>query len=127
MSGTIGRSKFVVAWAPALVWAFLIFVLSVAPYKIPPPLAVEHSDKMAHFLIYTVLAVLVIRSQRATGWHHTVKSSLFTLITCGVYGILMELTQLFVSGREASVLDAVADLIGAGLGIILGEFVLWRK
>jgi VanZ family protein len=45
---------------------------------------------------------------------------LFILVACLFYGILIEVIQeLFVLSRGAEVLDVIADLLGASLGLLL--------
>ncbi|MFH1552969.1 MAG: VanZ family protein, partial [Candidatus Omnitrophota bacterium] len=89
-----------------------------------PPLAIGYFDKVAHFFEYAFLAALIVRSMRRTGRLSGMKISLFTLILSGGYGIVMELLQRFVPGRDASLYDVVANAAGTIFGIILGILLL---
>ncbi len=55
------------------------------------------------------------------------KNHLFTLILGSGYGIVMELMQRFIPGREASAGDVAANITGVVFGILLGRMMLWRK
>mgnify|MGYP000013139921 FL=1 len=74
--------------------------------------------KNAHFLIYFVLGILVVRAFRLSEIQGK-KSIVFALAICIVYAISDELHQLFVPGRGAQVKDVLIDSTGAFVGIIL--------
>ena len=82
-----------------------IAVLSVMPPGDLPP--VEGSDKLKHFIAYGSLGgAIAIAAGPGRAF----------LITIG-YGALMEVAQaLAPTGREYSILDEVANMLGAGLG-----------
>lgn len=85
-----------------------IAVLSILPAGDLPP--VEGSDKLKHFLAYGSLGGAVAM---AAGPGRALRAF---LITIG-YGALMEVAQaLTPTGREFSLLDEVANVLGAGLG-----------
>lgn len=74
--------------------------------------------KNAHFLIYFVLGMLVVRAFRVSQIRNKT-SILLALGICIVYAISDELHQLFVPGRGAQVKDVLIDSTGAFVGIIL--------
>ena len=74
--------------------------------------------KNAHFLIYFVLGMLVVRAFRVSEIRNK-KSILLALGICILYAISDELHQLFVPGRGAQVKDVLIDSTGAFVGIIL--------
>ena len=74
--------------------------------------------KNAHFLIYFVLGILVVRAFRLSEIQGK-KSIVFALAICIVYAISDELHQLFVPGRGAQVKDVLIDSTGAFVGIII--------
>jgi VanZ family protein len=115
------------AWVPTLMWGTLILVFSVLPYRMLPSITVGYFDKMAHFFEYTILAVLIGRGLYSTGKEFSTKNILLTLILGGVYGILMELVQRFIPGRDASPGDIAANMAGIVFGILIGKLVLWQK
>lgn len=123
----VKKDSRVTAWVPAALWGGVILFFSLLPYGANIPLTVGGFDKMAHFFEYAVLSPLLLRAMHRSGWGPAPKIMLFTLISVTVYGILMELFQSFIPGRDASVSDALSNLAGAIFGIILWKTILWRK
>ncbi|MFC1480159.1 VanZ family protein [Candidatus Omnitrophota bacterium] len=124
MANRIKQERSIFAWTPTFIWASIILIFAVLPCKVCPPLAVGYFDKVAHFCEYAFLAVLIVRNMCRMGSLSVMKISLFTLILSGGYGIVMELIQQFVPGRDASLYDVVANAAGTIFGIILGILLL---
>jgi VanZ family protein len=81
-------------------------------------------DKVLHFLEYLVLAfltafALVRGTRRSREWRWRTATVLPAL-----YGIALEVIQLGVPGREMSLLDAGANVLGAMAGAGIGMSVL---
>ena len=118
----------VLAWIPPVIWALIILVSSVIPGGALPDVKIDYLDKVVHFLMYIILALLMVR-----GYFYNFSNNippkviLFMLILGGGYGILMELVQCYIPGREASLLDAVSNIAGILAGSILGKGVIWQK
>lgn len=74
--------------------------------------------KNAHFFIYFILGILVLRALRLSKIQGK-KGIVLALAICIVYAISDELHQLFVPGRGAQVKDVFIDSTGALVGIIL--------
>lgn len=66
-------------------------------------------DKLNHIVAFFVLAV----GLRCFWLHH---SRLVFVLLLG-YGVLIEVAQSFVGGRQASLLDIVADIVGMSIGL----------
>ena len=123
----VGTHKLLI-WAPSFVWALVVLFLSVMPCNDLPKLTIKHFDKVIHFVEYLIFALLVMRGLDTHREGISGKQALlFTLIIAGLYGILMELFQLFVPGREPSLGDWVADLGGAVVGMTIGRMKICRK
>jgi len=77
----------------------------------------QHSDKIYHFIIYGILAVLI---RWAVGGR-VLRSFWAILLVCMIYGALMELGQLlFLNGdRYFSFGDMAANGIGSAVGMII--------
>ena len=74
------------------------------------------ADKIAHFLVYGLLATLVARTQRRSrGWWGAVAASLF--------GLVDETWQGYTPGRVVEVADWMADAAGAVLAVTL--YLYW--
>ena len=98
----------------------LIFSLSGVPGDSLPLPDVVNLDKVLHAGVYGVLALTVLfaipeRSYRAHPW----KISLLVVLFCLLYGISDEFHQSFIPNRCPSVLDLVADTVGAALAALL--------
>jgi len=77
-------------------------------------------DKLVHLFIFLVLTFLWLLYVNNVLNDTKPIVLLFILVACLFYGILIELIQeLFVLSRGAEVLDVIADLLGASLGLLL--------
>lgn len=96
------------------VLAFKIWVASWLPWaalvETADPSA--HTDKIVHFGLFLMLGFLAARSwpSKAGRW--------WTLLGLLLLGCLTEWLQQFVPGRGASLLDLVADVVGASMGLL---------
>ncbi|MFM6934056.1 MAG: VanZ family protein [Flavobacteriales bacterium] len=78
---------------------------------IPPKSGVEipSNDKINHFIAYSILSVCCLMARFS-------KRIVPVLLFCIAYGILMELVQGMVPGREQSILDILANISGVFIG-----------
>jgi len=107
----------VIRWAPAVLWAAMIFGLSSMSSLPAPPAGL--TDKHAHFGTYGAFAALLVwgltdRSPSRTTWG-TVAAAV-ALAT--LYGASDEWHQSFVPGRDVSALDLAADAAGAAMAAV---------
>jgi len=85
-------------------------------------------DKVLHAGAYGMLAGLAIRAfhgglGRLARW-----PTVFAMLLTIGYGMLDEIHQSQVAGRDASILDWIADVVGAGLSVaVLGMLALSRS
>lgn len=107
-------------------WALLILVLCLMPGKDLPSVTILEFDKLVHFVIYLLLALLMYY-----GWkkqdlflslhQHTVVK---ILIITFAYGFAVEVIQeLFTADRHFDILDALANSTGAVAGCYLTAFL----
>ena len=98
-------------WAPAVVWAGVIFGLSSIP-SLSSGLGTwdEVLRKGAHIAEYAVLGVLLMRA---------LGSALPAFAVGVAYAITDEIHQHFVSGRHSSPFDVAFDACGVALGLLL--------
>jgi len=104
----------------------VIFTLSAQPDLQLPESLPSVSDKVAHFSVYGVLGWLWSRAvsiNRPGGATLTVLLTTFAFT--GLYGLSDEWHQLYVHGRVADLLDALADVGGGTLGGV--GFLLWLR
>ena len=98
-------------YLPVLLWMVLTFWLSSSPdiqgasgwIDLRPPL-----DKVAHAVSFGVLALFFYL---ATG------RALLSVLLASLYGVTDEFHQSLVPGRDADLLDWVADTLGAAFAV----------
>lgn len=100
-----------IAWGPAAVWAAVLFFLGALPGVTAGDLPV--SDKVIHLGLYAVLGGTLawgrLRAARAPGH--------LLLVGVGIlFGLVDEVHQAYVPGRDPSPGDVVADTVGVLLG-----------
>ena len=107
----------IVWWIPAICVAVGIFVLSSIPGTSFPRVHFVLADKVAHAVIFGVLAVAVAvpirRMKMSWTWMRVVIAA---TVLAGAYGLSDELHQLLTPHRSSELLDVVADTIGGLLG-----------
>ena len=117
----------VTRWVPLALWIAFIFVMSSIPdlpgeHRDLPP----YSDKVAHFIEYFVLAILLYRGlsngERGRGG---LMLTALVLIGVGVAG-LDELYQSMVPGRDSSIADLASDIGGVAAGATI-MFYRWKR
>lgn len=108
MSWSRARRDIVVRWLPAAILMAAIFTMS--SFRVPPlPQGpVVGVDKLIHAGVYGLLATLL--------YHATGRPVLAVVLTVA-YGCTDELHQALVPGRFSDAFDALADAIGAVLGV----------
>jgi len=107
------RLRLAAASLLALYWAAM-FLGTHLPQGVGPGSQV--SDKLLHFGAYAGLAFLLAAALSC--FRARLGSFLFALLIAALYGVFDELTQMPVPGRQADVHDWVADVLGAGVGVL---------
>lgn len=112
------RRRRAAAWIGAAAWAALLFGLSALPAGATPsaPISFPGDDKVVHAALYAVLGGLLRLAIGRSGP---------AVALAAAYGVTDEVHQAFVPGRDASVFDWLADLLGAALGAALAART-WR-
>lgn len=111
--------KFIKAFAPACVWALVIFFLS--DQEVLPGLSISVGDfilkKTAHILVFAILYLLLMKgfNQIRSSYQHSWWQA---LIICLIYACADEIHQTFVPGRNASSIDVGFDLTGVMLAFL---------
>ena len=112
-------------WPVLLAWLVLIFALSSIPNELAPSSHALPIDKVAHFLEYAALAVLIAGVMRlwAAGRRATPVIAAAAVALAVAYGVTDEWHQAFVPGRDPSITDLAADAIGATAGAVVALIV----
>ncbi|UCD18589.1 MAG: VanZ family protein [Candidatus Zixiibacteriota bacterium] len=109
---------------PAAAYAVLIIILSSLPSLNPPQVNIAGIDKVAHFLEYAILAVLVFRSFSHISPRLQIRLTfVLSLLFVFVFAALDEFYQSYIPGRQSDVYDMLFDVLGSS--IIL--FYLWYR
>ena len=105
-------------------WLFLVAATSIPASKLPD---IEDADKYEHFVAYTILTILVSAALLVQNKSRYLKNSAFFLSVLFVsfYGLLDELHQMIIPGRNCSFLDWIADFSGALTGSLIC-FIIYR-
>lgn len=106
------------AFAPALIWATTIFILSAQGTL--PGLSVSVLDfafkKSAHMFVYAVLYMLLWYGvQQTTKPSSHTRHWLLPLALTLTYALVDEFHQSFVPGRFGTIRDIGYDMLGAGI------------
>ena len=105
---------------PVRYWLVLYWLTVTALFLWPNPSqqqhlpVIPHIDKLAHTLVYLLLALLIIRANKHKNHY------LLWLSIAVVYGIGIEAIQHVLPGRFFSVADVMANCFG----LILGYFLI---
>jgi len=105
-------------------YVLLIFVVSSIPSLTAPGPEFVPKDKIAHFVEYFILGILLFKG---IGWTVSLSRSAtfgFLFAVGASVGALDEIYQSFVPGRMMSILDWYADALGIAVGC--GVFVFTR-
>jgi VanZ family protein len=101
--------------------AYVGVIFTLSSWSNPPTgPRVPHLDKFAHAIEYGILAILIgwaATPRRRWGWRRAGLA-----VTLGlVVAVADEIYQGLTPGRESSIYDVVADLVGLGLGAVVYE------
>ena len=81
-----------------------------------------HADKLAHFIIYGILALLLYRAFRMGQQHRPLTAVLLSILVASIYGALDEYHQYFVPTRSTDLFDWLADTAGATITLCVSSF-----
>ncbi|MDT8435529.1 MAG: VanZ family protein [Gemmatimonadota bacterium] len=115
-------------------WAVLILALTSVPGGAVPGPAVPGLDKIVHGLLYFVLGLLVGRpaagprpADREGPGSAAPPSGWLLVATLAIFAASDELHQRWIPGRDPSLADWAADVIGATAGLLAARVVRGRR
>ena len=112
-------------WGGVAAYAALVFIGSVIPLHLKVP-AAPHLDKVAHLCEYLLFAWLLVQAIRTTQMRER-EYRLWAWIYATSYGLLMELIQAMLPWRSAELGDALANAVGAAIGVWVGQHLPTSK
>ena len=93
-----------------IVYAGIVAVTSLSPGGNQ---GVEHLDKVVHLLVYYIFAVLGYRMLANKRYY------LYLCLGIVVYSGMIELGQSYIPGRDMSMYDLLANILGVTLGALV--------
>ncbi len=103
-----------------IIWSIIVLIISVIPIPETGINSELHLDKVAHFLLYGITAILFFRVLKPK---LSMKSSmLFSMMLSSLYGFFLEVTQYFISYRSFSLADIIANIFGAMVFVLTYTF-----
>ena len=94
---------------PFVIWLGVMFTISSIPSPKIPLGYIPQIDKGVHLFEYLVFYVFYLYGTKG-------KYKWWGLLIILVVAVIDEYHQRFIPGRDASVLDAFADILGGGFG-----------
>jgi VanZ family protein len=96
---------------------YMALIFAVSSIHNPPQLPSSIGDKGGHAILYSGLAVLIVRAL-AGGWRpFGAWIAVAAVLYSTLYGVSDELHQLLVPTRTADVRDLAADAVGAAVAV----------
>jgi len=118
------KRKIYLVYVPLVLYWIILFTATSLPAAHVPSFAV--SDKIKHFSAFFGLSVLLSLTLLYQNKVLLFKKYFMAaaLIISSFYGLLDEIHQSFVPGRNSEFLDWVADSLGAAAGVLLVYYLL---
>ena len=118
--------QLIVKYKNSLMCALVILILCGMPPSGLPTIKIPGIDKMVHFGLFAVFALLLISEMNYQRVQLTVKNrhKWVGFIVASVYGGLIELTQQYLfTSRGAEWADFFADILGAAVAVLVYPYI----
>lgn len=120
--------KMLKAWLPVMAYGVVIYLFSAL---LKPGHIAHPWDWTLHLLEFSPLGFFLVRAVLLSGNLSRRRAILIAGAAGLLLGLLDEFHQSFVSGRDATLMDALVDglgsLAGAGLYLSLGQLLFRKK
>ncbi len=114
----MARLRTLFYWGPPAAWAAGIFALS--SISLPPkPEVFPLQDKVAHFVIFGVLAFLLLRAFRGGQRMSLPRAAVWAFVATSLYGAFDEFHQYFTPARSVDVFDWLSDTLAGTLAFLV--------
>jgi len=118
------RRKVYLVYVPLIAYWIMLFIATTLPVSNLPSVAI--SDKIKHFGAFLGLSVLL--SLTLIYQNKILLFKKYFIITAfiisSIYGLLDEIHQSFIPGRNSEFLDWFADSIGAAIGALIIAYLI---
>ena len=106
----------------ALFWLLIVsvLVLSCVPGSAPAVLKIVNLDKVVHFSTFLLLSTIFLFAYTFS------KLFIATALLMTLFGLLIEVVQLYIPNRLFSIYDLVADILGV-LAALLVYMLIHKK
>lgn len=108
---------------PVLLASVAIFIASHQPQIEFPDLGIFNLDKLLHLVAYFFYSLLLMLFFISNFNFNKRKVLLITFVFATLYAISDEFHQSFVPGRDASVYDLLANILGISLSLLCNNFI----
>ena len=108
--------SFFVKFRLSILWAVILFIISVIPSNSLPKTSIPNIDLLVHFCSYFLLSCLIIAGDKKGHTHISYSKLLVFIMISGGYGMILEFIQPIVSDRASEFSDFLANFIGASFG-----------
>ncbi|MBC8384420.1 MAG: VanZ family protein [Candidatus Cloacimonetes bacterium] len=98
-----------------MIWTIIIAVLTSYPKLQSPTSQIINYDKIAHFMMYFIFSILFMKMHNPSDMKKTIKKLYFLMMFVPLFD---EIHQIPIPGREFSVYDILADLLGFAVIIL---------
>ena len=118
------KRKVYLVYVPLIIYWIILFTATSLPAANLPSVAI--SDKIKHFGAFFGLSVLLSLTLLYQNKNLLFKNYFLaaSLVISSIYGLLDEIHQSFVPGRNSEFLDWVADSLGAAVGVFVVFYLL---
>lgn len=121
------RKRILLYFLPAAGYAALIFALSSIPLDTEEFGYVFRFDKLLHLVEYYILGYLLMRAFTTCDTPFPGVSPIISATLVGIaFGISDEFHQVFVPGRDGSLMDLLFDAVGATLAACTFSYVRYH-
>jgi len=108
--------SFFIKFRLSILWAIVLFIISVIPSNNLPETSIPNIDLLVHFCSYFLLSYLIIAGNKKGHTHISYSNLIACILISGGYGMILELIQPIVSDRASEFSDFLANFIGASFG-----------
>jgi len=114
--------------APAIFYGILIIIATGTPGDRIPAIDIPGLDKVVHFGMHFIFAMLIHRAllYHANGNLLKAHTLILTVVFVSIFGIVVEWYQTFIPERFPTIGDAIANILGAVIYMLLYNMGLNR-